>query len=171
MYYLVSTFVTLFEILFCFLLQSAVFPHIALAGVVPDILMILVVSVGFSRGRTPGLLVGLAAGLLVDFTYGDFVGLFAILYMFIGYLVGFSSKIYDREDYTIPLLLVGVSEFLYNLFYYIFFFLLQGKLNMGYYIYRFAMPRIIYTVLISIVFYKLFSIIFHAIAPLKKDTE
>ncbi|MBP5159561.1 MAG: hypothetical protein ILP10_04615 [Lachnospiraceae bacterium] len=83
------------------------------------------------------------------------MGLFAFMYMLIGYLTGFSFKIYDPEDYTLPLFLVIAAEFVYNLLYYIFFFLLNGKLNIGYYIFRFAMPRVIYTVLISILLYKL----------------
>lgn len=166
---IVRFFVCILEVLVFFLLQSAVFPHIALAGVVPDLLMILVITIAYTRGRVRGLFVGLLAGLLVDFTYGDFVGLFALFYMVIGYLVGYSSKIYDSEDYTIPLLLCGVSEFVYNLLYYVFFFLLQGKLNMGYYIYRFAVPRIIYTVLISILVFKLLNMIHLALNKLRRD--
>ena len=65
------------EIILSFLLQSTVFDHIRLAGVVPDILMILVVTIAYTRGTYPGLFTGLFAGLLVDFMYGDVIGICA----------------------------------------------------------------------------------------------
>lgn len=143
------------EILILYLLQTSVFTSFALAGVVPDLLIILVVAVGFMRGRIPALLTGLLSGLVIDCCYGSFIGLFALMYMSIGYLAGFSHRIYDENDYTLPLLMVGISELIYNILYYIFFYLLKGKLNIGFYMVRFMFPRIIYTVLISIILYKL----------------
>ncbi len=143
------------EILLFYLLQTSVFPYFALAGVVPDLLMILTVSVAFTRGRIQGMLTGLAAGLLMDFCFSSIVGFYGILYLVTGYLAGFSHKIYDRNDYTLPLILVGVSELIYNLLYFVVFYMLQGRLNFGYYMYRFTVPRVIYTVLLSIIIYKL----------------
>ena len=49
---------------------------------------------------------------------------------------------------------MGVSELFYNLMYYLFFYLLSGKLNIGFYMVRFMFPRVIYTVLIAILLYK-----------------
>ncbi len=145
----------LIEALLLYLMQTSVFTYFALAGVVPDLLLILVVAVAFTRGSIPAMFTGFICGLAVDCTYSSFVGLFAVMYLVIGFLAGYSNKIYDENDYTIPLILVGVSEFLYNLMYYFFFEFLQGKLNIGFYMYKYIFPKIIYTVLISIVLYKL----------------
>ena len=145
----------LLQILVLYLLQTSVFTSIALAGVVPNLLLILVVSVAYMRGRIPAMLTGFICGLTIDFSYCSFVGLFALIYLAIGYLAGFAHRIYDENDYTIPLILVGVSELLYNLLYYLFFYFLQGKLNIGFYMVRYMFPRVIYTVLIAILLYKL----------------
>ena len=66
----------LLQLLFCFLLQSTVMPAISLAGVVPDLLLILVITVAYTRGRIPGMLTGLAAGLLMDFCFSSIVGFY-----------------------------------------------------------------------------------------------
>lgn len=145
----------LVEALILFLLQSSVFTSIELAGVVPDLLLILVVAVAFMRGRIQAMLTGIVCGLMIDCFYSSLMGLFPLMYLLIGYVAGYSHKIYDENDYTIPLVLVGVGELLYNLLYFVFFFFLNGKLNIGYYLYRFMIPRVIYTVLISILLYKL----------------
>lgn len=159
------------EIIFSFLLQSTVFSHIQLAGVVPDILMILVVTTAYTRGIYPGLFTGLFAGLLVDFMFGDVIGICALLYMFIGFLNGYSNKIYDRDDYAIPLILIAVSEFVYSFLYYVLEFLLRGRLNIGYYAYRIMLPKVVYTILMGVIFYKLFHMIHVGISKLLKKEE
>lgn len=147
------------EIFVLFLLQTTIFQWFALAGVVPNLLLILTVATGFMRGRTEGLTVGLVCGLMIDLLYGYVIGLYALIYMLIGYLNGYSNKIFAKEDMTIPIILVGVSDGLYFLLYYIFEFLLKGKLNIGFYFIKMGLPQIIYTVLVSIFLYKLLNII------------
>lgn len=151
--------ITLIEILICFLLQSAVFPELALANVVPDVMMVLVVANAYSRGIFSGMFTGMACGLIIDCMYGDVIGLYAIFYLIIGYLNGYSMKIYDKEDVTIPIVLIAVSEFVYSFFFYVCGFLLRGKLNIGYYMFRIGLPKVIYTVLVGIVLYKMFNYI------------
>lgn len=154
---MIQIIITFIEIIICFLLQSAVFPHFALANVVPDVMIILIVANAYRRGIFSGMFTGLFCGLLVDCMFGSVIGLYGILYMVIGYLNGYSSKIYDKEDVTIPLVLIAVSEFVYCFFYYVFEFLMRGRLNIGYYMFRIGLPSIIYTVLVGILLYKLFN--------------
>lgn len=148
--------VVFLEIIFSYLLQSAVFPYFELAGVVPDVLLILVVSTAFFKGQNAGVLTGFFAGLLMDFCIGNYLGIFAIFYMIIGYFNGYAVKIFDREDYLLPLGLVAVSELVYSFLYYVFIVLLNGRLNIGYYFSRIIIPRVIYTTFAAILFYKLF---------------
>lgn len=147
-------FITFFVIIVCFLLQTTIFQRLALADEVPNLLLIITVSVGYMRGRTEGMFTGFFCGLLVDM-YGDVLGLHALLYMIIGYCVGICNMIYYEDDYTLPIMLVGVSDFFYNFFFYVFSFLLRGRLNFLYYLRRIMLPELIYTVLVSILLYKL----------------
>lgn len=147
------------EIIFCFLIQSAMFHYIKLADVMPNMLIILVVSTAYMRGRMSGLFVGFFSGILVDLIFGEVIGLFALFYMLIGYFIGFTNKIYSGDDYTLPILLVAVGDLFYGLLYYIFEFLLRGRLNFLYYLRRFILPEVIYTIAVSIFLYKLLHMI------------
>ncbi|MBO4415019.1 MAG: rod shape-determining protein MreD [Lachnospiraceae bacterium] len=147
----------LIQILILYLMQTSVFTSFMLAGVVPDLLLIPVVAVAFTRGSNKGMVTGFICGLLIDITYSSFIGLFALMYMFIGFLTGFAHKIYDENDYTIPVILISVSELVYNLLYYVFFYFLKGKLNFGFYLYRFMIPKVIYTVFVSLILYRIFN--------------
>lgn len=150
------------EILICFILQSSMFHYVKLAGIMPNLLLILVVSTAYMRGRASGMLVGLFSGLLVDLMYGTrVVGLYALLYLIIGYFMGYTNKIYSRDDYTLPIVFIGISDLFYGFFYYVFEFLLRGRLNFLYYLRRFILPEIIYTIAVSIFLYKLIHMINH----------
>lgn len=145
-------------IIVCFLLQSTVFQALSIAGVVPNLLLIVTVASGYMHGRTNGIYVGLACGLLVDICYGDVIGLFGLMYMCIGYLNGYAHKVYFRDDYTMPIILVSISNLLYGFFYYVFLFLLRNRLNFFFYLRRIILPELIYTVVVSIVLYKILHI-------------
>lgn len=148
------------EILLCFIIQSSMFHYIALANIMPNLLLILVVSHAYMRGRMTGLTLGIFCGLIVDLMYGSYVvGLYALLYMLIGYFIGFTNKYYSNDDYTLPLIIIAVSDFIYGFFYYVFEFLLRGRLNFLYYLRRFIVPEIIYTVAVSVLLYKLLHMI------------
>ena len=146
----------LLQIILCFLLQSSVFPYFELAGVVPNIALIFVITIAYKYGQIPAMGVGFIIGLLFDICFSDVIGICALLYFVIGFLAGFSHKIYDRRDMTVPLLIIVIGEFLYSFFYYVFEFLLRNRLALGYYMEHLIVPRIVYTVAVAIIFYPLF---------------
>ncbi|MBR6537893.1 MAG: rod shape-determining protein MreD [Lachnospiraceae bacterium] len=144
------------ELILCFLLQSTVMPALSLAGVVPDLLLILVITVAYTRGRVAGMLTGFAAGLLTDVCFNDMVGLCALFYLCIGYIAGYSQKIYEERDYTLPLLMIAAGEFLYSFAYYVAYFLLRSRTEFGYYFVHLILPRMVYTVFAAAFLYPLF---------------
>lgn len=152
--------VYIIEILLCFVLQSAMFHYIALADIMPNLLLILVVSTAYMRGRMPGMMVGLFSGLLVDLVYGSYViGLCALLYLVIGYFIGFTNRYYSNDDYTLPIIIIAVSDLIYGFLYYVFEFLLRSRLNFVFYLRRLILPEIVYTVAVSVFLYKLLHMI------------
>lgn len=163
---MLRTVILFIEIITAYLIQSSVFPYFSLAGVVPDILLILVVSCAFFYGQRTGIVVGFLSGLLMDFCIGDVVGAFAIFYSVIGFFNGYAKKIYDREDFLLPMGLICISEIVYNFMYYVAFVLLRGKLDFLFFLRKIILPRVIYTVLAAILFYRIYQLIYHGISKL-----
>lgn len=151
------------EIIVCFVLQSSLYQFISLARVMPNLMIILVVSNAYMRGRTTGMLVGFFSGLLIDILFGNVIGLYTMLLLLIGYVAGFANKIYSRDDFTLPLIFIALANFIYQFLYYIFEFLLRGKLDFLYYFRVLILPEVIYTVAVATVFYKLLQTINHAL--------
>jgi rod shape-determining protein MreD len=70
------------------LLQVTIFPHLRIAGRVPDLGLILAVAVAFDYGPEEGALVGFFAGLAYDLFLATPLGLTALAYALTAYAVG-----------------------------------------------------------------------------------
>ncbi|MDF2486256.1 MAG: putative rane protein [Herbinix sp.] len=164
--------VSILEIIILFVLQSATFHYFKLANIMPNLLLILVVSTAYMRGRRAGMLIGFFCGILVDLMFGSYIiGLYALLYLLIGYLMGYTNRIYSNDDYTLPIVFIGISDLIYGFFYYVFEFLLRGRLNFLYYLRRLIVPEIIYTIAVSVLLYKLLHMINNRLERKQEEEE
>ncbi|MCI6859430.1 MAG: rod shape-determining protein MreD [Eubacterium sp.] len=147
--------VSAISVFICFLLQSSVFELIKLAGIVPNILIILTASVAIMRGQKEGMMVGFFAGLLLDIFYGSTIGGFAFLYMLIGFVDGFYHRIYYSNDNLFPLLIIGGSDLAYGFIMYVVCGLLHNHLHFFYYMKSIILPEVVYTVAVALVLYQI----------------
>lgn len=142
-------------ILLTFILQGTVFQSLSVASIAPNLLLILTVSYGFMCGKREGMFVGFFCGFLIDIFYGNLIGFYSLLYMYIGFLNGFLYKVFYDEDIKVPMVLVAGSDILYGGVVYGLQFMLRGRLNIMGYIKHIILPEMVYTVLITVVFYRL----------------
>ena len=155
-------------ILICFLLETTIFQYLALASVIPNLLIVVTSSFGFMRGRKEGLFIGFFCGLLKDILGGDLIGFYALVYMVIGYCNGFFSRVVYDEDIKLPLALISASELVYSLIVYIFLFMLKSDFNFWYYFNHIIMPELVYTILITL---GLYQVILHTNRRLEEEEK
>lgn len=139
-------------IFLCFLLQSAVFTNFELGGITPNLLIVLTASFGFMRGEKEGLLIGFICGILMDLFFSDYLGMYALVYMYIGFFNGKFKKIFYPDDIKLPITLIIFSDLAYGLICYL-SFLLRGRFHFGYYFVHIILPEIVYTIIVTIVLY------------------
>lgn len=154
--------------IFLYLLQTTMFSHIAIAGIKPNIIIPLVVLIGYKYGRTSGMIMGFFVGLLFDFIEGDYIGYYTMIYLLMGYFVGFCNKLYNNDSTLIPLGLIASSDFVLNFFVFVTRFLLRNRLDLTYYFVRIILPELIYTVVVAIFLYKPMDYLYMRIENLKK---
>jgi rod shape-determining protein MreD len=70
------------------LIQVAVFPYLRVAGVVPDLGLVVALAVGYYEGPESGAIVGFAIGFGYDLFLETPLGLSALSYALVGYGVG-----------------------------------------------------------------------------------
>lgn len=136
----------------CFLLQSSVFTKLDLGGIVPNLLIILTASFGFMRGEKEGLVIGFICGLLMDIFFSEYMGMYALVYMYVGFFNGKFEKIFYPDDIKLPITLIVFSDLAYGLMCYI-SFLLRGKFHFIYYFIHIILPEIVYTIIVTIALY------------------
>ena len=161
-----------FTILICFLLQSTVISRIAIGSITPNLILILCISMGLMRGRKSGMWTGFFCGFLVDMFYGSVFGFYALIYMYIGFLSGYAHRICYDDDVKVPIFLAGAGDILYGLAVYALQFLLRGRLALGTYLSRIILPETFYTIILTLIVYRVFYYInYHLMSPLKKESE
>jgi rod shape-determining protein MreD len=75
-------------IVFIVILQVAVFPHLRLFGVVPDLGLLLALAVGYQEGPELGAIAGFLSGFGYDLFLETPLGLSALTYAVVGYTIG-----------------------------------------------------------------------------------
>lgn len=142
-------------VIVCFILQCSVFDSLAFAGIIPNLMIILTASFGFMRGEKEGLIIGFFCGLLSDVFFGFFLGFYALILMYIGYLNGKFSRIFYPEDIKLPIALIITSDLSYGILCYVLLFMLRGRFQFGYYFSRIILPEALYTIVITVFLYPL----------------
>lgn len=142
-------------IIVAFTIQNSIFPLLPFLSASPNLLLILTFSFGFINGQRFGMLYGLISGLLLDLFYSGPFGFYTLFYIYVGYLNGTFTKYYYEDYITLPLILCFVNELAYNMYIYIFRFLLRGRLNFIYYFRELMIPEMIFTVVVTLFVYRL----------------
>ena len=159
------------EIIVSYLLQNTVFAALSIANAVPNLLVIVAVAAGYQNSRLRGMAVGFFCGLILDIGSGGILGVYALFYMIIGYICGHFHNYYVQHDIFFPLMLIAFSELAVCAANYVFGFLIRGDLRLMVYVKTIFVPRILYTVIISLVYYILLDILYERILNRKAEDE
>lgn len=98
-------FFAFFSLIICTLLiQTAILSNRHALPVVPDILLLVVLYIGFHNGSTAGETSGFFSGLLLDFLSAAPLGLNALVRTIIGFLSGFFYQSLETTGIIVPLI-------------------------------------------------------------------
>lgn len=146
--------ITLFLIiLISFVLQTTLFQVLSFGGIAPNLLIIITASYGFMYGKKYGMVVGFICGLLMDIFYGDVIGFYALIYLYVGAANGFFHSVFYQDDVKLPLALITASDLVYCFVCYVLLFMLRGRFDFWFYMKTIIIPEIVYTIFVTIFLY------------------
>lgn len=154
-----------------YLLQTTLISKLAIAGIKPNVVIPIVVVVAYRYGKIPGIMMGFLTGFFLDLSEGEYIGYYALIYLLIGYMMGFFDKIYNKDYHIFPIFLIAIADISYNLMLYTFGFLLRNRLDFPYYLIRIILPEVFYTVIISVVLYKILHIFYNVLDRKKVEIK
>lgn len=139
-----------------FTIQNCIFPLLPFLSAAPNLLLILTFSFGFIHGKEAGMYYGLFAGILLDLFYSGPFGFYTLLFIWIGYMNGICTRYYYEDYITLPLILSLFNELAYNLYIYVFRFLIRNRLDFLHYAKQIIIPETIFTVVTTLLIYRFF---------------
>lgn len=91
------------------ILQVSIAPHLAIFGVVPNFLFLVVVTLALTEGPVAGSVSGFVAGLLFDLLGTAAVGPYALVLSVVGYVAGMLQANMFAEGWLLPVTVVAVA--------------------------------------------------------------
>ena len=137
-------------IIVAFVLEDYIFSNLKLAGILPNIMLIVVSAFAYYNGSRYGLYAGLFSGLLIDIFNGYYLGTNALIFMLIGFITGFYANIVMADDIKSNMIIVAVNDALYGLIFWC-ITMISNKAFSLYYLRGIIIPEIIYTVLLTLI--------------------
>lgn len=138
-----------------FILQTTLFPLLAIQGIFPNTALIIVTSYALLRGSKEGAIIGGGCGLLMDIFFSKMIGFYTLLYLAMGLLFGRSQKTFYRENYILPVIFCIISTVLYQAVLYITGFVFRGEGNILYFLFSVLVPELVYTAIVTIILYRI----------------
>ncbi len=99
------------------ILQAGIAPHLAVFGVVPNMFLLVVVTLALVEGPVSGALAGFTAGLLLDMLGSSVIGPWALVLAVVGYVAGTLGARMFAEGWLLPVSVVLAASLLAELSY------------------------------------------------------
>ena len=90
------------------ILQLSFFSYVSLFGSIPEIVPVVVISLGLLGGAVVGAVVGFAAGLLIDSALLQTLGVSSLALLAVGYMAGRYRESSEISSSLTPPLMVGL---------------------------------------------------------------
>lgn len=95
------------------LLQTSVFPSFAIAGIRPALILMTVITLATISDDARAVYWGFAGGVLVDLLSATPLGVNALLFTLLVYIVGGQGRRFDRANLVFPVLAGAAATLLY----------------------------------------------------------
>jgi len=127
-------------------------------NITPDIVILFVIFLGYTRGHITGMISGFIAGLILDILSGSFIGLLALSYCVSGFVAGYFNtqlkEMSSKKSSFIGIIFV-CTLVAYTIFYIVYF---QGSnMNLPDIFLKHILTTTLYTSVFGLVFALLFN--------------
>lgn len=141
--------------LFIYLLQVNFFSWFNLAGVKPNLFVILVLTIGLFSGRSIGTTFGILFGLALDFFIGKSIGISALMLGIVGFVGGYLDKSFSKDSRVTMITMIAITTIIYELGINIFNYFINDAVISIWYIIKVLIIELVYNTIITIIIYPL----------------
>lgn len=138
-----------------YLLQANFFTWFNLAGVKPNLFVILVLTIGLFAGKSIGATFGISFGIALDFFMSKSIGISGIMLGIIGFLGGYLDKSFSKDSRITIITMIAMTTFLYEIGVIVFnYFINEAHIGV-FYVIKTLIIELVYNSIITIILYPL----------------
>ena len=139
--------------LFIYLLQVNFFLWFNLAGIKPNLIVILVLTIGLFAGKGIGTTFGILFGISLDFFIGKSIGISGIMLGVIGFIGGYLDKNFSKDSRVTMITMITIATVIYEIGIVLLnYFIHQAQINIIYFI-EVLLVELIFNAIITIIIY------------------
>ena len=136
---------SIFFAFFVVIIESTVMQKFKVAGILPNLSLVYVSSIALNGGSRWGRNIGFVVGLTQDVLLCPYIGLYTLIYFFLGQLVGLFHRVLRGTNLFSPLLIIIAADILYGFVSFVLYAFLQGQTDIFYYFKTIILPEAAYT--------------------------
>lgn len=141
--------------LIIYFLQENFFSWFTIAGIMPNMFVILILFIGLFAGKNKGTIYGIIIGMIIDFLVGNTIGVNAIALGIVGFIAGVFDKNFSKDSrMTIMLMVAGLTVVDEFIVYFLNYFILDGNLEVLIFL-KILLIEVIYNIILTIIIYPL----------------
>ena len=136
-------------------LQSNFFMWFNIAGIKPNLFVILALFIGLFTNRTMGIAYGVGIGIAIDILIGHVIGIYAVSLGIIGLLAALFDKNFSKDSRITKILMVAGATIIFEIIYYLLNYMILG-INVEIINFIFMLLiEVIYNIILTIILYPL----------------
>lgn len=140
------------ELIVMYILQSTSFIP-AIGGARPLLLVCAAMTIALFEGDITGMAAGIFAGLLIDMAGTDILGIHGLILGVLGYVLGTMTMELFRENLLVTMVSMVIIIPVVCVLEWLIFYVLPGYDGAGYVMQVHYLPKMLYTLVISPLFY------------------
>lgn len=144
---------TTLALLAAVVLQIAVAPNIAVFGVVPNLVFLVVLTLALTEGPVAGCVSGFVGGLLFDLLGTSVVGPYALVFCVVGYVAGLLQANMFAEGWLLPVTVAFIASLGAEIAYGVIMAVLDVGMPFGSAFVRIMLPGAVYTTMLAVLLY------------------
>ncbi len=138
-----------------YFLQSNFFTWFNIAGIMPNLFVVIVLFIGLFASKTMGTIYGIVIGLILDLLFGMSVGIQAVSLGLIGFLAAAFDKNFSKDSRMTIMLMVLGSTVIVEVLNYLFTYMFE-EINVEIFSFvKILVLEVIFNLLLTIILYPL----------------
>ena len=152
---LIINLLLILAIFIIYYLQSNFFTWFNIAGIMPNLFVVVVLFIGLFASKTMGTVYGIIIGLILDLLFGKTVGIQAVCLGLIGFLAGIFDKNFSKDSRMTVMLMVLSSTVIVEVLNYLFKYMFEGISVEIFSFVKILVLEVIFNLLLTIILYPL----------------